>query len=348
MKNFKLIVSFIAVMVLWISIPLAHSTEKSFRKAANEKASSEITDSVLENRIKEIKDRIEASEAAENDHTAQQFGVLFFDMQARTTKLREILATYQRLLTALKRQATLDKEMSLMRGKVKTQQQIGLSQKPPYFLGFYDQLLDQVATAAQEKETIQSEKRFVEKALQNTGSRMEQEKKILRSLKEQSEHTEELKNGTKLKWNFEQSRSNMELAQALLDFQKMKLKNLQTQLRLAELKTNLAQQSITWVRSHLKFDQKDLNKKLQEFEKERSELQERQSKLMRGQKQIEKEWLLAQKRESKAKNEADRFVAASFLKTREVWRETYQRVLEQTEHIGVSFKPEGTGVEKTL
>jgi len=125
----------------------------------------------------------------------------------------------------------------------------------------------------------------------------------------------------------------MELAQAILDFQKIKLENLQTQLGLAELKTNLSQQSITWVRSHLKFDQRDRDKELQEFEKERSELQERQSKLMREQKQVEKEWLLAQKRESKAKNEAARFVAASFLKTREAWRETYQRVLEQTEHM---------------
>lgn len=125
----------------------------------------------------------------------------------------------------------------------------------------------------------------------------------------------------------------MELAQAILDFQKIKLENLQTQLGLAELKTNLSQQSITWVRSHLKFDQRDQDKELQEFEKERSELQERQSKLMREQKQVEKEWLLAQKRESKAKNEAARFVAASFLKTREAWRETYQRVLEQTEHM---------------
>ena len=333
MKNFKLIFSLIAVMVLWISMPLAHSTEKSFQRAANEKTPAEITYSVLENKIKETKARIKTSEAAENDHTAQQLGVLFFDLQTRTTKLREILAAHQRFLTALKRQATLDKEMSLMRDKVKTQQQIGLSQKPPYFLGFYDHLLDQAASVAQEKETVQSEKRFVEKALQNTRSRLEQEEKILRSLKEQLERTEKLKNGTKLKWDLEQSRLNMELAQAISYFQQMKLENLQTQLGLAELKTNVAQQSIAWVSSHLKFDQKGLDKKLQEFEKERSELQERQNKLMREQKQVENAWFLAQKGESKAKSEADRFVAASFLKTREIWRETYQRVLEQTEHM---------------
>lgn len=333
MENSKQMFFFIFVMVLWTNISLAHSTEKSFQKAANEKASSEITYSILENKIKETNDRIKASEAAENDHTAQQFGVLIFDMQARTTKLREILAAHQRLFTALKRQATLDKAMSLMRDKVKTQQQIGLSQKPPYFLGYYDQLLDQAATAEQEKETVQSEKRFVEKALQNTRSRLNEEEKILRSLKEQSKRTEELKNGTKLKWDLEQSRLNMELAQAIFDFQKMKLENLQAQLRLSELKTNLAQQSTTWVRSHLKFDQKDLDKKLHEFEKERSELQKRQSKLMREQKQVENAWLMAQKRESQAKNKNVRSVAASFLKTREVWRETYQRVLEQTEHM---------------
>jgi len=169
LENSRLIFSLIAVMVLWASMPLAYSTKKSFQKAANEKAPYEITYSMLENRIKEMKNRIRASESAENDHTAQQFGVLIFDMQTRTTKLREILATYQRFLTALKRQATLDKEMSLMRDKVKTHQQIGLSQKPPYFLGFYDQLLDQAVTAGQEKATVQSEKRFVGKVLEMPG-----------------------------------------------------------------------------------------------------------------------------------------------------------------------------------
>ena len=49
-------------------MPLAHSTEKSFPRSPNEKASSGITDSVLENRIEETKDRIKVSEAAENDH----------------------------------------------------------------------------------------------------------------------------------------------------------------------------------------------------------------------------------------------------------------------------------------
>ncbi|MFH1674386.1 MAG: mechanosensitive ion channel domain-containing protein [Pseudomonadota bacterium] len=331
--RFCVVFSLIIVIALWAGIPPAHATEKPLQKVSNGKDSPDISSDVLENKVAEVKERIKASEAAENEHAAQQFGVSLFDMQARTTKLREILATHQRLLTSFKRRATLDKEESLLSDKAKTQQQIELSERPPYSLGFYDQILDQIAAASQEKETVQSEKSFAEKALQDARSRREEAEKTMRGLRDQLERTEALKNGTKPKWDFEQGKLNLELAQTALDFLKTRLENLQTQIRLAELKTDIARQSITWVRAHLHFDEADLQKRLQDFERERAELQERQGRLMREQRQVEEAWLLAQKREPNAKNETERAIAAAFLKAREAWRETCQRVLEQTEHM---------------
>lgn len=330
---FRLVYPLIIATVLWPGISPAHSTEKSLQKVNNSKESPDLSAGTIEDKIEEIKERIKASEAAENEHAAQQFGVSVFDMQARTTKLREILATYQRLLTAFKRRATLDKEESLLSDKAKTHQQVGLPEKPPYSLGFYDRLLDQIAAASQEKETVQSEKGFAEKALHDARSRREEAEKTMRGLREQLERSEAVKNGLKLKWDFEQGKLNVELAHAILDFLKIRLENLQTQIRLAELRTDIAQQSIKWVRAHLYFDESEFQKRLQEFEKERAQLYERQGRLMREQRQEEEAWLLARKRESTAQDETERAVAAAFLKAREVWRETYQKVLEQTEHM---------------
>jgi len=55
----------IVFIVLWLGIPLTHSTEESSRTATNDKVSSGITPSVVENKIEEMKERIKASEAVE-------------------------------------------------------------------------------------------------------------------------------------------------------------------------------------------------------------------------------------------------------------------------------------------
>ena len=323
----------IVLMVLWLGIPLTHSKEESSRTATNDKAVSGITPSVVENKIEDIKERIEISESAENDQTAQQLGVSLFDLQGRTAKLRDINAIYQRLLTALKKRATLEKEEALLRDKQKTQQQVVLSQKPPYSLSFYDHLVDEITASEQQKKAAELGKSLAERALEDTRLRLREAEKTLRGLKEQLEIAETGKDSGKLRWDLEQGKSEVELAHAMLDFQKVELQNLQTQIRLTELKTDIVQQSIGRIRTHLHFDQGDLENQLQSLEKERAELQKRLRKLLREQRQAEAAWLLAQKQTSNARNESELDVASVFLKAREAWRETYQKVLEQAEHM---------------
>lgn len=333
LENLVAIAFLIIVMILWSGIPLAHSTDESLQKAISGEVSYEITPGVVENKIKDISKRIQVSESVENDHTAQQLGVSLFDLQARTAKLREINAIYQRLLTALKKQATLSKEEALLRDKQKTQQQVGLSQKPPYSLSFYDHLLDEITACKQEKEAAELGRKLAERALEDAVSRLQEAEKTLRRLKEQLEIAGIEKDSGKFKWDFEQGKLEVELAHAILDFQKVELENLQTQIRLAEIETDIGQQGIRWVRGHLHFEQGDLERQLQSLEKERAELQKRLKRLLREQREVEAAWLLAQKKTSKAGNESELAAASAFLKAREAWRETYQRVLEQAEHM---------------
>jgi len=332
--NPSLIVPLIIIlMLLWLGMPLADSAEESPGRVTNEEVSSGMTPTVAENKIKEIQERIKVSEAAENDHTAQQFGVSLFDLQARTAELRETHIMYQRLLTALKEQATLYKEEDLLREKRKAQQQVGLSQKPPYSLSFYDHLLDEMTASKQEKEAAELGKRSAERAVEDARLRLQEAEKTLRRLKEQTKTAETGKDSGKFRWDLEQGTLDVELAHAILDFQKVNLENLQSRLRLAELETDIGQQSVSWVRGRLHFEQSDLEKQLQSLEKERAELQERRGKLLREQRQIETAWLLAQQKISDARNESELVIASAFLKARVTWRETYQRVLEQTEHM---------------
>ena len=329
----RLIVPLIVTMVLWLGMAPVHSTEEPSQTATNDKAFFEITPSVVEEKIDAMKGRIKISEAAENDLTAQQFGVSLSDLQARTAKLRDIDAIYQRFLTALKMEVALEKEEAVLRSKIKTEQRIGLSERPPYSLSYYDHLLDQLVAAEQEKETAELAKKLAERGLEDATERLEEVQRTQRALKEQLESNKIGKGLAKLKWDFEQAESELELARAALDFQKVKDKNLKRESSLAELRLDISRQNIDWVRSHLHFNQADLQRQRQGVQRQRVELQGRLKKLIREQGGVEALWLRAEKKISKATKESEVLLASAYLKAREAWRETYQRALEQTEDM---------------
>jgi small-conductance mechanosensitive channel len=311
----------IVFTVLWQDTPLVHSTEESPERASVEK------------KIEEIKGRIKASQSAENDDIARRFGVSLFSLQTHTAKLRDLEATCQHLLTIRKKQAILEKEDTLLREKSKKGQQIGIFGKPPYPLSFCDHIMDEITAAEQERETALLERRLAERALEDAGSRLQQVQKTLRGLREQLELSEPGKNSGRLGWDFQEGKLEVELSQAIVGFHKAELEVLQTQIRLAELKKEIGQQRLGWVRTHLHFDQTDLEKQLQGLEKERGELQKHLKRLLREQIEVESARLAAEGKMAEAKGKSQLAAASAFLKVREAWCHTHQRVLEQVEHM---------------
>ena len=311
----------VAFTVLWQGTPFVHSTEESSERASVEK------------KIEEIKGRIKASLSAENDDVAQRFGVSRFSLQTYTAKLRDLDATCQRLLTAWEKQAILEKEDALLREKRKKQQQVGMPRKPPYPLSFCDHIMDGITAAKQEQETALLESRLAERALEDAGSRLQQAKKILRGIGEQLELAEPGRDSGRLRWDFEHGKLEVELSQAIVAFHKAEIDNLRMQIQLAGLKKEIGQQSLGWVRTHIHFDQTDLEKQLDGLEKERGKLQERLGKLLREQRQVESARLAAERKMAEAKDESQLAAAAAFLRAREAWCETCQRVLEHVEHM---------------
>ncbi|MGD9279214.1 MAG: hypothetical protein PVG37_11575, partial [Desulfobacterales bacterium] len=135
---YVIIALFGLVSMSWAAVPRVLENKQSPTLVNHQKPLPEIDPADIELKIKDIKKRLSDVEAAENKQTAHQLGITLSQLQERTVKLKELESVYQRLLTALKKKKTLEKEETLFQEKARSQQQIALSKNPPYSLSFYD------------------------------------------------------------------------------------------------------------------------------------------------------------------------------------------------------------------
>ncbi len=244
-------------------------------------------------------------ETSVNEQTAQQLGITLSRLQERTAKLKELESVYQRLLTALKKKKTLEKEEALFREKAQTQQQITLSKNPPYSLSFFDTILDKLITDDHERETAILGVSLAEKAMEDARSNLDESRQDVRKYKEELESIEPGKEASKLKWALAQAQLESEIAQAIFDLQRTTKQNLSIEIRLARQNLDVTQQNLVWVRDNLHFDKADLEKQVEAINQYRDELQKELKNQLRRQMKVESAWLQAQEKlaTSRKKNE---------------------------------------------
>ncbi len=301
---------------------------------APEKRNSEWTQALVEQRIGEVKERVRAAEQAENEQTAQQWNVSLREVQERTSKLRALEETYQRLLTAQNKGASLEKEEAGIQDRLKNQQHAGLSQPPPYSLGFYNDILDQLSAAEQERQTFRMAMKMGERTLEDARARLEEAQKGARVARDKAGGEDAgAKAPPAQRFGLDQAKLEEELAQVALEFQKMNMLNLARASRLQDLKRDAAQQSVSWVRENLRFEQEDLDRQLGGIEQRKAELQRRLRETMNELREGEGALALAQKKAAGGRDEAETLVLQAAVKTQETWRDVRQRILEQTEEM---------------
>ena len=238
------------------------------------------------------------------------------------------------MINALKKRATLEKDEALLREKVKSQEQVGIPQEPPYSLSFYDGFLDQLAATEQKKKEISRQARKLARTLlEYTLSRFEEWQQTLRRLKEEKEKESPEAATAKQNWELENAQIELELAQAMQYLQQIHVQNLSTEIQLTDLQLEVDRRNIDWVRKHLYYDKDDLEKHLGGLERTRTDLQTQRKGQIREQMKTEAAWLRAEKRLSSAKEEPEITLAAAELAASEAWREASGRSLEQTEEM---------------
>ncbi|MDH4204133.1 MAG: mechanosensitive ion channel [Desulfobacteraceae bacterium] len=327
------IVLFGLISMSWAAAPKVLENKQSPTAVNHQKPLPEIDPADIELRIKEVKKRLAEAEAAENEQTARQLGILFSQLQERTARLRELDSVYQRLLTALNKKKILEKEEALLKEKVQTQQQITLPENPPYSLSFYDTILDKLITDDHKKETAILGISLAEKALEDARSRLDDSGQDLRKSKEELALMEPGKVTGKLKWEIEQARLKLEISQGVFDLQRTTRQNLSIEVRLAKQNSDVTQQNLVWVSKNLHFDNADLEKQIEAINRNRDELQKRQKDQLRGQMKVETAWLQAQERLANARKKTDIALAKARLEAADAEREASQQRLEQTEDM---------------
>jgi potassium efflux system protein len=284
----------------------------------------------IEKAIERIKERTRLAELSENEQTAQQAGVSLSDLQARTGKLRSIQTFYDRLLTALKKRESLEEEEVFLKEKIQAEQEIGVIEKPPYPLSFYDKLLDELSNENRLKETTGLALKLADRALEDTKLRLEKAQKNWRRLKDQIKATSEEGRSKKLTWDQEQAEIERELSETLLSYEKVNHLNLSKQLTLSELKIRLIQRKVDWVRKNVYFDDADLQKQLASLAQAIAETEERIQELILGREKSEEVWLQAHREYTGVPGQKADPVKKAYLEERDAWRNTYQTVLEHT------------------
>ena len=318
---------------LFLPIPKAKAQANKTQSTTQQNSTSEIDLSTAEEKVKELDSRLTGAEKAINDLTAKQLEVTLSELQERAAKIRDLETIYQRLVNALKRRATLEKDEALLREKVKSQEQVGIPQEPPYSLSFYDGFLDQLAATEQKKEISRQARKLARTILEDTLLRLEEWQQTLRLLKEEKEKGTPDAATAKLIWELENAQIEVELAQAMQYLQKINVQNLSTEIRLTDLQLEVDRRNIDWIRKHLFYDKEDLEKHLAGLERTRKDLQKLRKGQIREQMKTEAVWLRAEKKFSNAKEEPEITLAAAELAASEAWRESSRRSLEQTEEM---------------
>jgi small-conductance mechanosensitive channel len=284
----------------------------------------------VEIRIQDLDREIMMAVTSQNEQTAIEFGVTLRELQERNAKLRTARWSLEQLETALKKKPALQEAEKTLRQKLSSQEQKGLSQKPPYTLSFYDSMLDELTSAQQQTATLILAVRTAKKSLENLTTRLERATGQWRVLRDRVEAQPTSTLPGKLRWDLEKARIEKDYVESLFYLEKANAENYQIELQIAKMLEEKFRQQILWVRNHLVYDEADFLKQLNVLSIRKEMMAGRLQKLSKEKGPVEESWTAAQKNLEKA-GQKNKGIAEAELKERESWRQTYQKVLEQTE-----------------
>jgi small-conductance mechanosensitive channel len=174
---------------------------------------------------------------------------------------------------------------------------------------------------------------FYIRQVEDTQKEVDRANKQMRLLKEDVESYGTKEVPSSLKWKYEFANVERELNQTVLDLARIDHENTLMAQRLAELKINIARKQVQWIQERLTFDQNDLEKRIESVDEREQVLEKRIASLKKEKISVDEKWVEAQRAFDEAQNDGElvKEQAEAYLKAREDWRDTYQRVLDQAE-----------------
>jgi hypothetical protein len=135
---------------------------------------------------KKIEDYSDSVSVLESDLSLQQDAgakTATNDLQTDISHFKTLISIYQRILTALNKKTSLEKDLQLINEK-KDQAEATISSQPPYSLGFYDSHMAALNVAEQRLQDIDISNRLTRSRLLDISKDIEENEKNIRLLKE--------------------------------------------------------------------------------------------------------------------------------------------------------------------
>jgi small-conductance mechanosensitive channel len=330
-RSFVIIISLLAV--LCIVSDQSYAEREALIISTQKKDAAGTDPDRIESRLKEIRELLIVAEAAENEQTASQLGTTLTELKERNVLLENLSAVYMRFLTSLKKQPSLKKEEESLGQASESERESLISESPPFSLTVYDRYLDRLNEATHDKESAVTMSVFYMRHVKDTLAEVDRAEKQLRLLKEDTGSYGTTEVPSSLQWKYEFANVERELNQAVLDLARIDHENTLIKQRLANLKIDIARKQVQWIKERLTFDQNDLKKQLESVDEREQVLEERIVSLKKEKIAVDDKWVEAQRAFDEAQNAGElvKEQAEAYLKAREDWRDTYQRVLDQGE-----------------
>ena len=311
--------------------PLALKTSPdSDAKETREAQAESMPTEEIEKRIEELKTRIRAARLAAGEQTAAQLGVTLNDLQRHIEQMSAEQSAYDQLLKMIGALRAVEEKERLLRRELASAEGAVLKEKPPYPLMFYDNLLDDLQSAEQQRIVSAMAMQQSQKAIEEITARLEELLKKKRQLKERLDNESEKAASPEEDWQLKTLETDIDMTEALLALEKEKLAKLEIETRIAQMDRDLAERKVRWVRQNLSDDENALNQQMAQLEKRKSDLSKTLKQLSGELNRAEEEWLKALKRNNENKESDAAPEAEKALKAAEEWRNTYQAMLEQT------------------
>ncbi len=282
----------------------------------------DITAAALQEKVDAITGRIAAAEAdrSQDGMTDPERS----DMQEQTLRLKLVKSTYALTLNALGKKEMLAREQVSLKQEENDPSSSQLSEKPPYQLSIYDDLLRQAFEAQQAGDAADLGIRQAKKSLETLRTDLEKSQRDLRLLRENMAQPSDEEDRQRVLRDMANAETKLELDRAQIDLQKVSLENHLLEQDNAGMRLQAANRLLEQVRGRVVFDRKNLQAVTDAVDRELAGLQKKIQSILRKQAAVREDIARA----NTAEGGPERHAVAL-----DAWDETWSKSLEFTESM---------------
>lgn len=247
------------------------------------------TEESLEAERVALKEQLETAQSTAREETAQQLGISLEALQGRLDRLRALDGLLQQQIGTLQRTAELNASRQALADDVATYEERGLSEAPPYTLGFAEGLQNDVTAEARHLESLKTERDSIERERESAKARLSEAQRARRAANEAATQNNDPAAAQRLTWTLNRARLEERYHQAAADGRRLRLEMVNQELALSDNRLEHLEKKAESVRVHTEFRLEELEARLAEVATKRNAVENALPRLRAAHESMDKE-----------------------------------------------------------